>query len=532
MIQPAYRDVAARALSLPPAERIRIAQAIKLKRDAEKKPERVTLDAHLRHVDPGPWLDWWHVGAMVEQAQAVLDGETERLLICAPPRTYKSRPIVQGAPACRFRNEPKAKAFTACASDDLVRYHSRHARTQAEAAGVELRQDSQAVELWETVQGGTYKAVTVQAGRLGFGWDLGIIDDPFKSREDALRVLIQKRVWAWYRDDYLSRAQARPEGGPPGQIVIHQRLARGDLAGKLLDWLGETSGEDWTALTLKGYQERTSVVLPECVRLVPDPRKPGVPLCDDPETMRQIDERRRTNPPLHRAVDQQDPAEDASGGVFCGSWFHRLPVWTPADPPRMFRGWDFSAGGIDATASTKGGVLPGVRFRWVDMTEDHPAPASIQRLVFDVAAADTREVEIVIPSEVAIGKLFSDQLVDLLRAADYTVHLTPQRGPKRSRALAHAAAAAAICTTCHHLIVPDDSLDLFRSQGVCKCAEPGGAGYGRVELAMEPEKAERFATVHHGFTGEEGGDDDVVDAAAITYNVATGRTPFAAPAFV
>lgn len=505
---------------LTAAQRVRIAELLPIARRGFR--HRVTLRQHLLKVDPGPWLNWWHVGKMLEHVQAVLDGEIERLVINAPPRSWKSRPVVQGGTACRLRAEPRAKIMVACASDDLVRYHSRHAKDQAVASGVAVRSDSKAADLWETEAGGTYKAITVAAGRVGFGWDLGVIDDPFSSMESARNLLKQRRTFRWIRDDFMARAQDRPEGGPAGLILNHQRLTRGDLWGRVLLWLEETGAEEWTVLVLKGYAERKSVVLPACCTLALDERLPGQPLCDDPGVMREIERRRKTNPQLHRAVDQQDPPEEESGGVFCAAWFRVVePVANMADVVRVARGWDFSAGGTDSTASTKGANC-GEVFRWLDMTVGHPAPAQLGHLVKETARADGREVEVILPDEPAIGKVFAVQLSDELRSEGFTVHLAPQRGPKRSRALAHAGLAAARCERCHQLLVPEDAAEVFKSQGLCSCPEPAGSGYGSVEIVRGAWN-EPFTRQHQGFTGEPGGKDDIVDAGAVTFNVCSGR---------
>lgn len=558
-------DALARALALPLEQQ---ARAIELLRIAQAgAPERVTLRQHLKQVDPGPYLDWWHVGLLIEQVQRVLDGEVRRLLICAPPRMYKSRPVVQGGGSCRIRTAPRSKVFTACSDRDLVLFHSRHTRDHVIASGGRLRSDSKSVSLWETEQGGAYKAVTVNAGKLGFGWDFGIVDDPFASRADALNIRVQNEVWEWYRDHFMSRAQPRPDGGPPGQIVIQQRLASGDLAGKLLDHLEKTLDEQWEALILQGYKKPLSYSLPACVRRIEDPRQDGEPLCDDAETMVQVDERRKTNPWLARAVDDQDPAEEASGGIFCGSWFRRLDtdeqqllevaerLQDTAERParrgvegqleaanftqllaairqhvpmkidtaiRRGRAWDLNAGGADALASAKGCSLPLDGFRWEDCYEDHPPSALIPSIILDHAAADGVEVEIILPLEPAIGKNYAEGLKADLVQAGYTCHLAPQQGPKRQRALPHAGAAAAHCRRCRQLVVPEDAAELFASLGVCRCPQPEGDGHGLVELAMTAAKADLFVARHHAFTGLPGGRDDLVDAASICYNVLAG----------
>jgi len=500
---------------------------------AGEKSEPVTLMQHLREVDPGPHLDWWHVGAMAEACQGVLDGDIERLAIQAPPRSFKSRVVVQGGSSCRVRNEPRSKVFVSCADDGLVKYHSRHARAMAlhEASGVRLKADSRAVELWETAANGTFKASTIRAAVLGFGWDLGVVDDPFRSRAEAQRSLAQTTTWEWYRDDFLSRKQARPEGGPPGQIILQQSLSIGDLIRRLLKWLGAEGLEDWHLLTLKGYAERSSVVLPGCVTEIPDPRRVGEPLCNDDGLMAPIAERKHSNPALHRCVDQQDPVEDAGGGVFCRSWFRIVGRSGPPDVERpvaglvrIGRGWDFNAGGADKTASAKGGPTESDRWRWEHAREYDPPAALLAQLVIDTALDDGPGVEQVLPNEPAVGKAFSERLALDLRKLGFTVHLAGQREPKRSRSLQHAGKAAARCGRCRQLIVPAEAVEMFKAQGVCKCPEPDGDGYGAVDF-LEGDWNEPAGDRLHAFTGEPGGADDLPDAMAVLFNALATALP-------
>ena len=499
----------------------------------DKGEPQATLREHLRQVDPGPHLDWWHVGAMIEACQAVLDGEVERLLIMAPPRTFKSRTVVQGATSCHLRRDPRSKIFVTCADDKLVRYHGRNAKKFCVRAGVEVTSDAKAADWWETAQGGVYRAVTIRSGMQGVGWDLGVVDDPFRSRMEAQNRLRQEEVWDLFRGDFMTRKQGRPNGTAPGLIVMHQRLAVSDMAGKVLVFCDE-KGEEWTVLCLRGYAERSPVVVPASCRLIPDPRQPGEPLCEDREMMSVISERRHTDPHLSRAIDQQDPTEDAGGGVFCRSWFRvvgqGLPDLHSSDAvvriglngallpaqSRRGRGWDFNAGGADKTACALGGPI-GEMWLWEHAAEYSPEPAALEKLVIDTAEADGQGVEIVLPNEIAVGKVFSDRLAGELRRQGYRVLGMPQREGKLPRSIPHAGKAAALCHACHKFIVPEEAVEMFSAQGVCECETPDGDGYGGVLLLAGPWNT-MAADRLHGFTGEPGGADDLADAMAVCFN--------------
>jgi predicted phage terminase large subunit-like protein len=52
-----------------------------------------------RYMDPSPWRDGWHIEAICEHLQAVVDGEITRLLINLPPRHSKSLTTAVAFPA-------------------------------------------------------------------------------------------------------------------------------------------------------------------------------------------------------------------------------------------------------------------------------------------------------------------------------------------------------------------------------------------------------------------------------------------------
>jgi hypothetical protein len=432
-----------------------------------------------------------------------------------------------------MRNEPRSKMYLSCAEDTLLRYHSRNARAKLIRSGVKLKGDSSAVNLWETREGGTFRAVTVASGNLGFGWDLGVIDDPFKSFESAQSPLVQAAVWEWWQNDWKMRAQASASGRNPCQILMHQRLAIGDLWGRIEVWLENYGLEEWTVLCLPGYAPIKAFSFPEKCQVLPDPRSPGEPLCQEDSVMVQIDDRARTNPRLYDAVDSQRPEKNAGGGVFCEAWnqiigvgLADLPTYDAvlklvkdgiiSAPTRRGRGWDFNAGGSDKTASALGGAV-GDRWLWESAVEYSPPAAALAQLVIDTATGDGKGVEQVLPNEPAVGKAFSERLKGDLERLGITVHLASQREPKRSRSLQHAQKAAAKCRRCGKLMVPSESVNMFTTQGVCACPDPDGDGFGGV-LFLSGAWNKMAADRLHLFTGEPGGQDDLADAMAVLFN--------------
>lgn len=524
---------------------------------AENPPEPVPLREHIAQVDPGPHLDWWHVGAMIEVCQAVLNGEILRLLVHAPPRTHKSRTVIQDTASCAVRNYPNERVGLGMAADDVLKQQSRWTRDKVLAAGVQLRQDSRNVSLWETPQKGGLWARTVGSRILGVGAHLLMIDDPFGSLAEAKRLLIQMRVWDWATNDFWGRREMRPDGRPPRLIIMHQGLAVGDLRDRVLAKIG--AGEDpfgdepWTVLDLKGRWRERRTPLPSACRVVKDPRKTiGEPLC--PALQQPIDERSRSQPELHERVDQGEPPEDEGGGVFLSRFFRVLGIRQEdeilaevlrqtskdrrplellrieamaragqiATPRRYLRGWDLSAGGVDKTASSLGVELePGQEIEWIwaHATSARPPILAVESHVMERARLDGPMVEQVIPDEPAMGKPFAASLKAKLETEGFTAHLAPQRGPKRSRAAMHAAATAPHCRDCGGIMASED--EGFAAGDICGCEVPNGPETGRVAV-LAGVWVDPWLARHQAFTGDEGGKDDEVDSAAVAWNCGHG----------
>jgi len=96
--------------------------------------------------------------------------------------------------------------------------------------GYDLAGDSTAAGRWETTHGHEYYAAGVGTGIAGFRAQLGIIDDPVASREDADSERMRDRAWDWYNDDFSNRLK-------PGalELIIMTRWHEDDLAGRLIE---------------------------------------------------------------------------------------------------------------------------------------------------------------------------------------------------------------------------------------------------------------------------------------------------------
>src|SRR5690606_16696316 len=102
-------------------------------------------------------------------------------------------------------------------------------------------------EIFETVGfRGFVKTVGVGGSLTGTPIDVGIIDDPFKDREEAMSTRIRDKVWSWYTDVFRTRLHNESQ-----ELVIMTRWDQDDLAGRILK-----RENDWEVVTFQAIKER------------------------------------------------------------------------------------------------------------------------------------------------------------------------------------------------------------------------------------------------------------------------------------
>ena len=165
-----------------------------------------------------------------------------------------------------------------------------------------LSADSQAAGRWVTTNQSEYYAVGIGGSVVGRRSDLGIIDDPVKSREDADSELSRNKIWEWYKADFFTRLKPHA-----AVILIMTRYHEDDLAGRLLQDAKE-GGEQWEVLSLSMEAD------------VDDPlgREEGELLWPEWFTPEMIAQAKR-DPRNWLSLYQQKPRPD-SGGEFKKDW--------------------------------------------------------------------------------------------------------------------------------------------------------------------------------------------------------------------
>ena len=194
--------------------------------------------------------------------QKVLSGEIDRLLITIPPQHGKSTMSSKRFPAFALGHEPTLDIISASATKPLAESFGGDVRNLIKSddysklfPAIELSEDTEAKGLWSVtyadpddpvrrIPGGSYYAVGIGGALMGRGGNLGIIDDPFATWEDAQSDVARRRVLEWYQGTFYNRI--RPGGAI---ILIQHRMHEGDLAGELLAQQA-FGGDKWTQVNI------------------------------------------------------------------------------------------------------------------------------------------------------------------------------------------------------------------------------------------------------------------------------------------
>ena len=252
--------------------------------------------------------------------------------------THNSQLVSRLFPAYWVSRHPELFCAIASYSGELAYAHSREARHYYRLTGHVLSKDSAAVGNWLTPQRGGCIAAGVRGPFTGKGYNLGIIDDPYKGPEDAKSALQRERLIDWLKSVWFTRAEPglTAEGAllPAAQVVVQTRWDHHDMTAWLLEQETEENPEHWTVLNLPAIAEPISIAMPippTCTR-VPDWRQPGEPLCPERVPLAVLQRiRTRLGSYWWNALYQQRPSP-AEGLLFRKGWIHPpLPI-APGQP--------------------------------------------------------------------------------------------------------------------------------------------------------------------------------------------------------
>jgi phage terminase large subunit-like protein len=182
-----------------------------------------------------PYIPTWIHEQICTKLQDVFSGKTKRLIIEMPPRTGKSETVCKKFPSWALGVDPSLKFVIAWYWQDLPTSFARGAKDYAKSEPHNLIFDTNITvdqaAYWETQEKWYYKATSITGPLTWFGFNIGIIDDPIKNREEANSPTYRQRVIEWYDSVFNTRWQNEDAA----QIIVMTRWHTEDLVGILLE---------------------------------------------------------------------------------------------------------------------------------------------------------------------------------------------------------------------------------------------------------------------------------------------------------
>jgi hypothetical protein len=284
-------------------------------------------------------------------------GERLQVMITMPPRHGKSQRASRWGPLWYLRRHPEHRIMIACHGASLAEDHGRWVRDQLHeytgSLGVRLHPGSRAANRFDLEQkrGSSVRGGLVAAGvggaLTGKGFNLGIVDDPFKGHDDASSPAQRDRVWEWYRSVFFTRRA-------PGAsiIVINTRWHEDDLSGRLL----AHEPHRWLQIDLPAIADSTEDALHRPI---------GEPLWPAQYDAQELaDTRESVGERVWYALYQQKP-RPLEGGVWKWAWItgNRLKpeAWPGITPTRIIVAVDHAGG--DSMRNDEVGLVCAARDR-------------------------------------------------------------------------------------------------------------------------------------------------------------------------
>jgi len=260
--------------------------------------------------------------------QEIVDGRMPRAMVFMPPGGAKSTYTSVFAPAFAVGRRPGIALIAASHTRALARQFGRRVRNTirdplyGHVFPTILDPSSSAAHEWHTFQTAegdprtsSYFAAGIGTGIAGRRADIAIIDDPFKTRQDADSQVKRDAAWAWYTDDLRTRLK------PGGSIALVQtRWHEDDVAGRILPegyngesgWIRARDGEMWFVISMQALAERDDDILG---------RKPGESYWPNYYTREALEQQRITLPSRSWAALYQQRPSPEEGDYYRREWF-------------------------------------------------------------------------------------------------------------------------------------------------------------------------------------------------------------------
>jgi predicted phage terminase large subunit-like protein len=437
-------------------ESIALVEAEQCRRDMH----RFLRDVVWPVVEPGTeFIDNWHLHAICEHLQAVLNGDIANLLVNMPPRFAKSILISVTMPTWAWIDRPEMRSIFASYSANLSIRDALKSRRVINSPRYQkyygdifqLSDDQDVKARYENDKTGFRMSTSVGGMGTGEGGDVLVVDDPHNVLA-AESDVVREEAWLWWTETMSSRLNNPNKGG---KIVVMQRVNESDVSGHIL---AEQADEYCHLKIPMRYEVPTvKVTVPGTYEMkeAPTEKTPNSFGWMDPrEVEGELAWPSRFDASAVKKLEkamgsyavagqfQQRPAP-RGGSMIDTNLFHMCDVLPTKQPIVWVRCWDLAATEEQAKTSEPAytaGVLIG---KWTEGDEDHfliadvkrerLGPYAVRKLLKETAEHDGKHVKIRIPQDPGqAGKSQKDSIIAML--AGYTVVAVTETGSKEQRA--------------------------------------------------------------------------------------------------
>lgn len=257
----------------------------------------------------------WHHQSVCDKLDLFAKGFIKKLMVFMPPQHGKSELTTRRLPAYLVGLNPDLKVAICSYSatiasnfnrdiqriiDDKPYYDVFPETSLNEQSAINPSKNTflRNSEVFEIIgRQGFVKTVGVGGSLTGTPVDIGIIDDPFKDREEAMSIRIRDKVYSWYTDVFKTRLHNDSQ-----QLLVCTRWDTDDLAGRILQ-----TERDWDVVSFQAIKERNT---PD------DPREIGEALWPERHSLERLLAIKETSPFTFSSLYQQEPKPSAEALVF------------------------------------------------------------------------------------------------------------------------------------------------------------------------------------------------------------------------
>lgn len=217
----------------------------------------------------GTFLDNWHLKALCQEWQDLLEGKIERLMVNQPPHSTKSLISNVMVPAYAFAKDAGWSCIQISYNDALPRRDGQILLRLMQSDWYRRRFPHVQINSFKenyftTTAGGFRRGSSVGTSITGWHPRLICIDDPSQAAHVTNSPVMLQKVISWYAATVPSRGMASDKDRRTAVAIVMQRLATNDLCGAILNegMHGGTDQDEAESERLKGGFAWRHVCLP------------------------------------------------------------------------------------------------------------------------------------------------------------------------------------------------------------------------------------------------------------------------------